>query len=277
MIKESVLITGASSGIGRELSRLFAREGFNLVITSRNEEQLRVLAEELKGSSDIHVTVIPKDLSVDNAADELYAEVTRGGTQLDILVNNAGYATYGLFVDSNVIHERNMMQLNIVALAHLTHLFLKGMISRGKGKILNVASTAAFQPGPLMAVYYASKAFVLSFSEALVEETRGTGVTVTALCPGPTRSGFQERANMQGVRTFKPMFLMNADSVARVGYSGLMKGKAVVIPGKLNKIVPLMVRFSPRFLVRRVVAWIQGCDDEKKDSPSTVPDKANIK
>ncbi|MCA9929933.1 MAG: SDR family oxidoreductase, partial [Anaerolineales bacterium] len=195
--KQTALITGASGGIGYELARKIAQQGHNLVVVARSESKLMKLAQDFNKQFGVNVTVMVKDLAQSAAPDEIYNELQANEIDVDILVNNAGFASYGLFHELDRQKELNMMQVNMVALTHLTHLFLPGMVERGYGRILNIASTAAFQPGPLMAVYYATKAYVLSFSEAIANELDGTGVTVTALCPGPTESGFQARAAME--------------------------------------------------------------------------------
>ncbi len=254
---KTALITGASSGIGLELTRLFARDGYDLVLVARSQQQLQQLASELHEKFGITVKVIVKDLSVAGAPDEIFTELQQENVTVDALVNNAGYATYGLFSELDLDNELRMMQVNMVALTHLTKLFLPGVLKNHRGKILNIASTAAFQPGPLMAVYYASKAYVLSFSEALANELRGTGVNVTALCPGPTESGFQKRANMEDSKLFSGRKIMDAATVARAGYRGLMAGKTVVIPGIRNRLLVETIRFSPRSMVTQIVRNMQ--------------------
>ena len=254
---KTALITGASSGIGYELTRLFAKDGYDLVLVARSEKQLVQLAQELKEKFGIAVRVIVKDLSDASAPEEVFTELQQEGITVDVLVNNAGFATYGMFAETDLAAELQEMQLNMVTLTQLTKLFLPGMLKRRQGKILNVASTAAFQPGPLMAVYYATKAYVLSFSEALANELHGTGVSVTALCPGPTESGFQKRANMEDSVMVSGKKIMDAASVARAGYRGLMAGKTIIIPGLRNKILAESVRFSPRKLVTQIARTMQ--------------------
>src|SRR5437660_3103014 len=228
--EKNALITGASSGIGYELTRLFAHDGYNLVLVARNQKQLVQMADELKEKYSVSVTVISTDLSAASAAAEIFTELQQESRGIDALVHNAGFATYGLFSETELDAELQMMQVNMVTLTHLTKLFLPGMLQKRTGKILNVASTAAFQPGPLMAVYYATKAYVLSFSEALANELHGTGVTVTALAPPATRSGFQRRAAMEDSKLVQGR-IMDARTVAEAGYRGWMGGKAVVVPG----------------------------------------------
>ncbi len=255
-MRKTVLITGASSGIGLELARLFARDGYDLVIVARRREVLQRVAQELQVACNVSVTAVAKDLAMPGAAEELVEELRREGLHLDALVNNAGFATYGRFTETDLATELQLMQLNMVTLTALTKLLLPDMLARGEGKILNVASTAAFQPGPLMAVYYASKAYVLSFSEALANELRGTGVTVTALCPGITRSGFQARAGLEDSRLLR-MGLMDAATVAHIGYRGLMRNHTVVIPGLKHRLLTFAVRLTPRNVVTRIVRMIQ--------------------
>lgn len=246
----AALITGASGGIGLELARVFAREGYELVLVARSRERLDAIAAELKPAP---VRVIAKDLTLPDAAREIRREVPA----VDVLVNNAGYGVYGKFAETSLDDELGLLQLNMTALVVLTKLYLPGMIAAKSGKVLNVASTAAFQPGPLMALYYASKAFVLSFSEAIANELEGTGVTVTALCPGPTATGFQERASLENSRLMKHMKVMDARTVAEAGYRGLMAGKTVVIPGVLNKLLAQSVRVSPRKMVTKIARMVQ--------------------
>lgn len=252
---ETVLITGASSGIGLELARIFAENGHDLILTARNESALIDLAEQLKNDHRISVAVIKKDLSQPSAPGEIYDAVRKSNMRVSILVNNAGFGSVGLFQSADLPGQLNMIQVNVTALTHLTRLFLDDMIKAGSGKILNVASTAAFVPGPTMAVYYATKAYVLSFSEALASELEGTGITVTALCPGPTRTGFQASAGLHHPILFR-LGMMTAEAVAKAGYRGLMRGKVIVVPGLLNKFVLFAVRFLPRRLTTKVVQQV---------------------
>ena len=243
-----VLVTGASSGIGYELARRFARDGHDLVLVARGRERLEELAGELGGPAGVAVKPIVKDLARPGAAGEIFAELRRESIPIGILVNCAGFGVYGPFVDTDLTAELEMMQLNMVALTELTKLAVREMRRAGGGRILNVASTAAFQPGPRMAVYYATKAFVLSFSEAVAAELSGTGVKVSTLCPGPTRTGFGRRAGMEGARLFRAR-VMDAASVADAGYRGLQSGRTLIIPGLRNKLFALAARFGPRTLV----------------------------
>jgi hypothetical protein len=246
--RERALITGASSGIGLELARVFAREGYDLVLTARTVAALQVIGAELTDAYGVAVQPIAADLAVAGAAEALAAEVTAAGLEIDVLVNNAGVGLYGLFTETAVGDEQRMIHLNITALVTLTKACLRGMVQRGRGRILNVASTAAFLPGPHMSVYYATKAFVLSFSEAIGDELRHSGVTVTALCPGPTASAFQQTARMERSRITRGV-IMEAAPVAEAGYRGAIEGRRVVIPGARNRAVPLLVRLLPRRLV----------------------------
>ncbi len=250
------LITGASSGIGAELAQCFAEGGFDLVLVARSRDKLERLAEELRGRFDRSVQVIVQDLSDPAATEELIRKLESRGIEVRVLVNNAGVGVYGPFLETDWEREREMIRLNMETLTRLTKALLPGMVRRGEGKILNVASTAAFQPGPLMAVYYASKAYVLSFTEAIAEELRGTGVTVTALCPGPTRTAFGSRAGFGTSKVFQ-YGEMDAATVAREGYRGLMAGRKVVIPGLSNRLLTGSVRVLPRGWVARIMEKIQ--------------------
>ncbi|HMQ50541.1 MAG TPA: SDR family oxidoreductase [Anaerolineae bacterium] len=254
---KTALITGASGGIGYELAIVFAKHGYNLVVVARSELKLKQLANGLTASYPIAVEVMPMDLADPSAPEALYQAVTAKGIEVEVLVNNAGFATYGFFTELEAGRELQMLQLNVVTLTHLTKLFGRDMVKRGRGRILNVASTAAFQPGPLMAVYYASKAYVLSFSEAIANELKDSGVTVTALCPGPTESGFQERAAMEDSKLVNGQQIMDAATVAQLGFEGLMAGKTVIIPGLKNRLLALSPRFVPRDVTTRIVRNMQ--------------------
>ncbi|HEU4403502.1 MAG TPA: SDR family oxidoreductase [Candidatus Polarisedimenticolia bacterium] len=257
MQRTTALITGASSGIGRDLARLLAQHGHDVVLVARREAVLRELAAEMERAHGMRATVLPADLSDPGAPEALAARLRERGLQVDILVNNAGFGTYGPFATTDLATQMRLLRVNITALTHLTGLFLPGMLARRAGRILNVASTAAFQPGPFMAVYYASKAFVLSFSEALASEVRGSGVVVTALCPGPTRTEFQTGARMQGSKLVRRLAFMDSEKVARLGYEGLMKGRSLVIPGLQNRLLAGLVRFLPRRVVIGAVRRVQ--------------------
>lgn len=252
-----VLITGASSGIGLELARLFARDGYSLILTGRNAEALGNLSAELRSSYKTNPLILIYDLADSSAPAEIFGKIADAGLNVEILINNAGYGTAGKFWDIAAAEELAEIQVNISALTHLTKLFLPGMISRRSGKIMNVASTAAFQPGPLMAVYYATKAYVLSFTEAINEELKGTGVSACCLCPGATATGFQKRAGLENSILFS-MHVMDAKTVAYAAYRGLQKNKAIIIPGLMNKLLPQLERFVPRRAVTSVVRFING-------------------
>jgi len=223
---------------------------------ARSHDKLAELAARLESEFRVKTLVIAKDLSRPTAVDEIYEEVSAASMTVEMLVNNAGFPVFGLFAQTQLETELEMLHVNVIALTALTKLFLRGMVERQAGRILNLASTAAFEPGPLMAVYYASKAYVLSFSEALANELRGTGVTVTALCPGPTRTGFQKRGVMEDSRLVRGQ-IADAKAVALAGYRGMMSGKTIVIPGFSNKLIPWVVRVSPRGVVTRVVRRMQ--------------------
>lgn len=256
--RQTALVTGASGGIGLELARLFAAGGYDLVLVARSAGKLEELAAELRDRHGVAARALEMDLARPESPEELYRDLAGAGVLVDVLVNNAGFATYGAFVETDLGKELEELQLNVVTLTHLTKKFLPGMMARRRGGVLNVASTAAFQPGPLMAVYYATKAYVLSFSEALAEELRGTGVTVSALCPGPTGTGFQRRAAMEESKLVSGMLPMaDAASVARAGYEGFRAGKRIVIPGLLNKLGVQSIRVSPRALATRLVKGMQ--------------------
>jgi uncharacterized protein len=253
--RETALITGASSGIGLDLARLMAPD-FDLIITARNQSGLENIARELAAAHGNHVHVIPADLSQSEAPEQLFAEIARRGLPVDILINNAGFGSYGAFAESDHQTELDMIQVNITALTSLTKLALPGMLERKRGRIMNVASTAGFQPGPLMAVYYATKAYVIMFSEAIANELKGSGVTVTCLCPGATATKFAGRAKMEESRLFK-MGAMRSEDVARIAYKGMLAGKTMVIPGVLNRAIAMSVRFSPRKLVTAISRSLQ--------------------
>ncbi|HKN17925.1 MAG TPA: SDR family oxidoreductase [Candidatus Sulfotelmatobacter sp.] len=253
---KTALITGASGGIGYELGKLFARDHYNLVLVARSADKLNQVAGELQGQFGITAKTLALDLAAGPAAKSLFDQVQGEGVVVDVLVNNAGFGVFGEFVPMAEEEILGQIQLNITALTQLTRSFLPAMVARRSGKIMNVASTAAFQPGPLMAVYYATKAYVLSFSEALANEVAGSGVVVSCFCPGATDTGFQKRAGMENSRLFKKIGAMNVETVARDGYRGLMSGKTLVISGAQNWLVAESVRFAPRKLVTAVSRWV---------------------
>lgn len=252
-MQRTALITGASSGIGLELARLFAADKWDVALVARSEGKLNDLAAELQG---VTARVIPADLASPDAPAKIM-EALRG-VEIEALVNNAGFGLGGEFAKTDLGAELEMIQVNVTALTHLTKLVLPQMIARRRGAILNVASTAAFQPGPLMAVYYATKAYVLSFSEAIADELRNSGVTVTALCPGPTDTGFASVAGTESTMLFKMKRPADSKSVAHAGYDGMKSGKRIVIPGVTNKLLAQSIRVSPRRLVTAIVRKMNG-------------------
>jgi uncharacterized protein len=253
---QTALITGASSGIGLELAKIFADNKINLVLVARSEGKLNELATELRGKG-IIVHVVAKDLGNYNTAKEIFDWCQQQGITVDYLVNNAGFGDFGFFYESDWSKQEQMINLNMTALTYLTRLFLPGMVQRAAGKILNVASTAAFQPGPTMSVYYATKAYVLHFSEAIANELEGKGVTVTALCPGATESGFQTAAAMEESKLVKGKKLPTSAEVAAYGYKAMIKGKKVAVHGFMNKLLVSSIRFTPRNLVLKIVRKMQ--------------------
>ncbi len=255
MSMETVLVTGASSGIGRELARCFAADGSRLVLVARKGGALESLASELRQVHKIQAQVVTADLARPDAPARLLEHLRFAGLKVDVLVNNAGFGAQGRFVDLSLDRQLRMLQVNVTSLVHLTRLLLPNMVDRRRGGLLNVASTAAFQAGPGMAVYYATKAFVLSFSEALAEELRGTGLTVTALCPGPTATNFMVAANAQGSRLSR-MSAMSAETVAEIGHRAFRSGRVVAVAGLRNRLMACSVRFAPRSVVRRIVKYL---------------------
>ncbi|MCM2533182.1 SDR family oxidoreductase [Neobacillus pocheonensis] len=254
-MSKTALITGATSGLGYEFVKLFAADGYNLVLVARNKQKL----EEIKQSfRSIDVRFVCKDLSVPNAAKEVFEEIEEQGIYIDVLVNNAGFGLLGNFDELDIQKQVNMIQLNITALTELTYYLLPKMKQKHGGKIINVASTAAFQPGPLMAVYYATKAYVLSFSEALVEEVSDieNSITVTTLCPGPTKTNFGSVANVEGTKMFSNA--MNSDIVAKQGYEAMKKGKRVVVTGGMNRVGVFAAKFLPRSTAAKMAKFVAG-------------------
>ena len=244
---QTALITGPSAGIGLELSRLVAADGHKIVLVSRDEPRLQKLAVELRAGGSPDVRVIPLDLSKPHAADAV------ADLDVDILINNAGFGVHGRCWEADLQKQLDLIQVNVAALAHLTRLFLPGMIAKGQGRIMNVASVAGFLPGPYMAAYYASKAFVVSFSMAVSEECRGTGVTVTAVCPGPTQTEFFVRAGINDAPLMSGQ-MMSAASVAQIGYKAMLSGRPLVVTGWTNKLLAQATRFAPRMLAAKVAA-----------------------
>ncbi|MDD8018188.1 MAG: SDR family oxidoreductase [Bacteroidota bacterium] len=254
--KRTALITGASGGIGYELAKLFAKDGCNLVLVARNADKLQTIASNLQTEYAVTAHIVPLNLSLPNSPDELFQFTQRHNIAVDYLVNNAGFGLVGKFVESDLSTELEMIQLNVTALTHLTKLFAKEMVKRKFGKIMNIASTAAFQAGPLMAVYYASKAYVLSFSEAIANELKGTGVSVTVVCPGPTVTEFGKRAKVENTKLFA-FGAMSAQKVAKIGYRALMSGKTIVVTGVKNKMFAQSVRLAPRKITASIARYLQ--------------------
>jgi short-subunit dehydrogenase len=254
---KTALITGASSGIGLEFARIFAKNKSDLVLVARSAGKLNELADELSKAHNIKVKVLAKDLADKNASAEIKAELDKEKIEIEYLINNAGFGGYGLFHETDLKKENDMIQVNVTSLVELSKYFVKEMVKRNSGKILNVASTAAFQPGPLMSIYYATKAFVLSLSEAMAYELRDTNVTVTCLCPGPTKSNFQNAANINESGLVKGRKIPSSYDVALYGYNAMMKGEYVAIEGFMNKLMAFGVRFMPRKMVLATVYKIQ--------------------
>ncbi|HSG50324.1 MAG TPA: SDR family oxidoreductase [Longimicrobiales bacterium] len=250
------LVTGASGGLGADMARILAARGFPLVLTARSAPDLEDLARELGEAHGTQVRLVPMDLSSPGAGDALADAVEATGIPVEVLVNNAGFGQWGPWVEQDAEEEAAMLRLNVEALTVLARRMAPGMVAQGYGRILNVGSVAGFFPGPLMTVYYATKAYVLSFSEALAEELRGTGVTVTCLCPGPVRTGFQDRAALSLPRVTSPAVVPSRE-VARAGIEGMFRGRARVVPGLLNKLSVWAPRFLPRTLVPKLVFRIQ--------------------
>jgi len=252
---ETVLVTGASSGIGRELSIIFAREGYDLVLVARDGARLNELAEQLQQQFSSTCWVISQDLSQAESAERLVKEINEKSIHIDVLVNNAGFSVYGELVSLKSQDVIEMIQVNITALTSLTRLLLPAMLERKHGKILNLASTGSFVPGPFSAVYCASKAYILSFTEAIAEELKGTGVTATALCPGATQTEFAQRANMEDTRLFKSG-VMDARIVAEIGYQAMIKGKTMKIAGTVNNTMIFFLRLTPRVHASKIAKII---------------------
>jgi short-subunit dehydrogenase len=256
-IKGTALITGASAGIGAELAKVFGEHKHDVILVARRQDSLEALAGQIEGRSGVRATVFPADLAQPGAPAELFEAIRGAELDVDILVNNAGFGLGGEFIETDLDTELRMIQVNVTALTYLTKLFLPPMVQRRSGGVLNVASTAAFQPGPLMSVYYASKAYVLSFTEAIAEELRDSGVVVTALCPGPTATEFAEIAHVGQSRLFAFGTVADARSVAKFGYDSLQRGVRVAIPGTQNKLLAQARRVVPRGVATRVVRLIQ--------------------
>jgi uncharacterized protein len=253
----TALVTGASAGIGVDLAECFARDGYDLIITARTDSALRAVADRLATTYKVDVTPIAADLGEIGGGTKLAEEIRRRRLPVDVVVNNAGYGNAAAFSDSEIDVELGMVDLNDRALVELTHIYWPSMLKSGRGGVLNVASTAAFQPGPLMATYYASKAFVLSFTEALWEEARGTGVRVSCLCPGPTESKFRERAGTHKKKLAKAAPSMTSARVAELGFKAWKENKRVAVTGLRNRVLAAAIPFLPRTAVLSVVRTLQ--------------------
>jgi short-subunit dehydrogenase len=252
---QTALITGGASGLGFELALLFAKDNYNLVLVDIDADKLQESKIEIEKQYTVSVITMAKDLSQINISQEIIEEL--GDIQIDALVNNAGFGVFGAFHEVDWNRQAQMLNLHVTTTTHLTKLVVEGMVERGHGKILNLSSLAAFQPGPLMSLYYATKGYILSFSEAIANELQGTGVTVTALCPGPTKTSFQEVVANDSSENKITFNMASAKDVAAYGYKAMMKGKVVAIPGGLNKILGSLPRFIPRNLATKIVRNIQ--------------------
>ncbi len=252
------LITGASRGIGRDLALKAAQAGQNLILHGRDRPALEQLAGEISRSHAVKTEVLTEDLSQSGAAERIFAETQKRGLIVDALINNAGFGSYGYFHMMDAKKDQSMLMVNVVALTELTRLFGREMVSRGHGRILNVASTAAFQPSPIMTTYFANKAYVVTFSEGLHAEWKRFGVTVTVLCPGATHTDFVKNAGMEGSRLFKNFWVSSSPEVARQGFEAMMAGKRMVIPGLVNRLLVAMLPFIPRGLVLKIAEYTVG-------------------
>ena len=253
---KTALITGATVGIGYELSKLFGKDGYHLVLVARDQGKLQERRHEFESSYGVNVKTIAIDLADPQSVSKIESQLKKDCIHIDVLVNNAGFGAMGKFAELDLQKQLDMIQVNVKALTELTGRFLPAMLTNGNGKIMNVASTAAFQPGPLQAVYYATKAYVLLYSEALANELNGTGITVSVLCPGPTATEFQQRAGFGNVLLMKG-HVMSAEKVAKIGYKHFQREKRVIIPGILNKVLAQGVRFAPRRFTTAVARFLQ--------------------
>ncbi len=260
------LITGATGGIGLEFAKVFAARGSSLILVARNEERLKKIQGTLETAYGVDVEIISADLAENQAPENVYRYVKSQGWRVQILVNNVGFGDHNCFFDTRWHRHKNMIDVNITALMHLTYLFGEDMRKSRKGRILNVSSLASFCAGPYMSVYYASKSFVRSFSEALSEELKPYHVTVTALCPGPVATGFEQNAGLQDSRMFKMLHVSDAASVARAGYVGMMKGKALVYYGWQTKAASLLSRMCPRMVTRKAAMYVNVIKESRKVS-----------
>jgi hypothetical protein len=262
MSRQVALVTGASSGLGEHFATLFAQHGHHVVLVARNAARLEALAERLRVHQ-VDAWVVPADLARPSAPQEVFDQVRARGLEIEFLVNDAGYGSNAAFLDLPLQGEAEMVEVNVTALLKLTHLFATPMRARGHGRVLNVASTAGFQPGPFMATYYATKAFVLSFSEALSHELEPAGVTVTCSCPGATATGFGARSGNERSRLFRRPGVAKAAEVAEEAYEAMMRGEVLVVHGALNQVLTQSLRLSPRSVARRIAASLNQPPDEE--------------
>jgi hypothetical protein len=260
------VVTGASSGIGEEIAAQLAARGYDLALVARRDDRLRLLVDRLRSQHGADCLVLVADLASREERDRVAARLSQDGARLEILVNNAGFGTHGFFRETDLERELEMIEVNCAAPVHLAKLLLPAMLERRRGFILNVGSVAAFTPGPVMALYYASKAFLLSFSEALWEECRGTGVHVTAVCPGPVRTEFQRQAGIAAGARSSGAAPIPVEKVAREGIEGMFRGQRVVIPGYQNRIAAFLARYTPRSRALRTVRAIQ--EERRRQSRS---------
>ncbi|MFZ0076104.1 MAG: SDR family oxidoreductase [Exiguobacterium undae] len=255
-MRKTVLITGVSGGIGKELADRFARDGYEMVLVARSKAKILELATYYQMTYGVGVTVIAKDVAAPGVPQEIFDELRQKKIQVDYLINNAGFGLFGPFTETDLEEETNMIDVNIKALTIMTKLFLPGMVKRNQGGVMNVSSMVGFFPGPLMSVYHVTKAYVLSFTEALENEVSGTNVTVTALCPGLTATGFADRASMEKSNMLQGK-VMEAGEVADIGYRGFLKGETLIIPGTQNRIFSFVPRFLPRKQITRIIRKMQ--------------------
>ena len=257
MEKHTAVITGASGGIGYELARQFAIHGYDLVLVARSVDTLKLIADDFQTRYRNTVHIAPFNLARPDAPGELYYHLDRNEITVDVLVNNAGFGIHGLFYENDLPETMELVQVNVAAVTQLTGLFLKGIVERNRGGILNVASTSAFQPGPYMAAYHASKAYILSLTEGIASELAGTNVKISVLCPGPTDTGFQARAQNTGsILGNRTVLMMPAEKVARIAYKEFMEGKRIILPGLLNKLGAISAPRAPRSWVLPIVKFL---------------------
>lgn len=253
---KTALITGASGGIGKEFARIYASQGYDLVLVARHEDALDKVASELQNAFNVRTFPIATDLSLPYAAEALHDSLSEIGISIHVLINSAGFGDYGKLSNQSLEKQLDMIAVNVTSLTQLTYYYLLDMLDQGEGKILNLASLAAFEPGPYFSVYFATKAYVLSFTEALSEELRETPISVMALCPGATETGYEHRAHAETSGMFKNTKVMKPDTVALYGFESLEKKKVVAIPGLMNKIAYFMLKLAPRKLTRKTMAKI---------------------